>query len=145
MNATEQLYSASVNKHTTQTNCFESYEIELGFTHLLSFLVCRRGIRLHIVKLCLHAIQPLIEVVMSTGEPCGQLQGLLQRAEGFAAAGRHLSIARLDAIQLLLDQENLLTCKEKTWLTCQGRDYVFSRNLQNFNHYCDMCGEQQVR
>lgn len=81
-------------------------------THLLSFLVRRRSIRLHVVKLRLHAVQPLVEVVVSAGEARGQLQGLLQRAEGLAAAGRHFSVARLDAVQLLLDQENLLACTE---------------------------------
>lgn len=48
---------------------------------------------------------------MGAGESCGQLQGLLQGAEGLAAAGRHLSVARLDAVKLLLDQENFLACQ----------------------------------
>lgn len=60
---------------------------EQHFTHLLSLLVCRRGISLGIVELRLHAVQPLVEVVVSAGESRGELQGLLQRAEGFAAAG----------------------------------------------------------
>lgn len=81
-------------------------------THLLPFLVCRRSVRLHVVKLRLHGVQPLVEVVVSAGEARGQLQGLLQRAEGLAAAGRHLGVARLDAVQLLLDQEDLLACTE---------------------------------
>lgn len=48
---------------------------------------------------------------MGAGESRGQLQGLLQGPEGFTAAGRHLGVARLDAVELLLDQEDLLTCR----------------------------------
>ena len=47
---------------------------------------------------------------MRAGEPRGELQGLLQGAEGLAAAGRHLGVAGLDSVQLLLDQEDLLAC-----------------------------------
>lgn len=48
---------------------------------------------------------------MGAGESRGQLQGLFQGTEGFTAAGRHLGVARLDAVELLLDQEDLLTCR----------------------------------
>lgn len=82
--------------------------------HLLSFLIGRRGIGLHVAELRLHAVQPLVEVFVSAGEPGGQLQGLLQRPESFAAAGRHLRVAGLDAVQLLLDEENLLSCSRTT-------------------------------
>lgn len=85
-------------------------------THLLSLLVRGCGVRLHVVELRLHAVQPLVEVVVGAGESRGQLQRLLQGAEGFAAAGRHLGVARLDAVQLLLDQEDLLACREETQL-----------------------------
>lgn len=62
-------------------------------SHLLSLLVCGRGVGLHVVKLRLHTVQPLVDVVVGAGEPGGQLQCLLQGAEGLAAAGRHLGIA----------------------------------------------------
>lgn len=80
-------------------------------TYLLSLLVGRCCIRLRAVELCLHTVQPLVEVFVCAGEARGELQRLLQGAEGLAAAGRHLGVARLDAVELLLDQQNLLTCR----------------------------------
>jgi len=50
---------------------------------------------------------------MGAGESRGKLQRLLQGAEGLAAACRHLGVARLDPVQLLLDQENLLACRRR--------------------------------
>lgn len=112
---------STVGKHTSEMNVSitKSYEIEPRFTHLLSLLVCRRGISIGIVELRLHAVQPLVEVVVSAGKSRGELQGLLERAQGFAAAGRNLGVARLDAVQLLLDQENLFACRGDTWRLCQ--------------------------
>lgn len=99
-------------KNLSSSKYFENKWISISYsTHLLSFLVGGRGVGLHVVELRLHAVQPLVNVVVGAGESRGQLQGLLQGAEGLAAAGRHLSVARLDAVQLLLDQENFLTCR----------------------------------
>lgn len=79
---------------------------------------------------------------MSAGESRGQLQGLLQRAEGLAAAGRHLSIARLDAVQLLLDQENFLACR-RTHGSGEGMCYQCEQAGSN-SEPCAECIEKDL-
>lgn len=74
----------------------------------LGDLLSSRGLCPTGSQLVLHLAHPASELLVGGLEFGGQLPCLLQRAQGFGAGGRDVGVARLDSVQLLLDQQHLL-------------------------------------